>query len=104
MFMASNQFKVIKGREEAFENAWAETSGRLRKAAGLISFRFHKGTEFPGHVLYFTITMWEAEACFLDWKRAELFGGYEMSRSASRRLASSRPEEFDAMVAKSNPQ
>jgi heme-degrading monooxygenase HmoA len=60
MFMASNQFKVIKGREEAFENAWVDTSVRLRNAAGLIGFRFHKGTELAEHVVYFSITMWEA--------------------------------------------
>lgn len=105
MFMASNQFKVIKGREEAFENAWVDTSVRLRNAAGLIGFRFHKGAELAEHVVYFSITMWEAEACFLDWRRAELFGACpEMSEGSRRRRAAARLEEFDAIVSKNNPQ
>ena len=98
MFMASNQFKVIKGCEETFETAWRETSIRLREAAGLIGFRFHRGREIGPHVLYFSITMWETEENFLDWRRAELYGGSLGPRCASRL------EEFDATISRTNPQ
>ncbi len=105
MFMASNQFKVIKGREEAFESAWMATSARLREAPGLIGFRFDKGKELGEHILYFSITMWETETCFLDWKYTEGFGaGLEMPGSARRRLAPPRREELDTMISKNNPQ
>ncbi|MGD9545135.1 MAG: antibiotic biosynthesis monooxygenase [Methylocystis sp.] len=98
MFMASNQFKVLKGCEETFEAAWRETSVRLRDAAGLIGFRFHKGKEVGPHVLYFSITMWAKEEHFLDWRRVELYGGSFGPRRASRL------EEFDATISRTNPQ
>lgn len=101
MFMASNQFKVVKGREDTFETAWRETSVRLREAAGLIGFRFHKGREIGPHVLYFSVTMWETEERFIDWRRAELYG--TPNGSFGPRCAS-RLEEFDATVSSSNPQ
>ncbi|MGJ0453363.1 MAG: antibiotic biosynthesis monooxygenase family protein [Methylocystis sp.] len=101
MFMASNQFKVVKGCEETFETAWRETSGRLREAAGLIGFQFHRGKECGPHVLYFSVTMWETEERFIDWRRAELYG--PPSGDPGPRCAS-RLEEFDATVSRSNPQ
>lgn len=105
MFMASNQFKVIKGREEAFESAWNETSARLRQADGLIGFRFHKGKELGAHVLYFSITMWETEERFLDWRRAEIYGGAAAAGGCGRRrIPASRLEEFDAAISRNNPQ
>jgi len=101
MFMASNQFKVVKGCEETFETAWKETHARLREAAGLIGFRFHKGREIGPHVLYFSITMWETEERFLVWRRAELYGapGGRLGPGRATRL-----EEFDSAVSRSNPQ
>ncbi|MGJ0502488.1 MAG: antibiotic biosynthesis monooxygenase family protein [Methylocystis sp.] len=101
MFMASNQFKVVKGCEDTFESAWKETSVRLREAAGLIGFRFHKGREIGPHVLYFSVTMWETEERFIDWRRAELYGA--PGGSIGPRCAS-RLEEFDANVSRDNPQ
>ncbi len=101
MFMASNQFKIVKGCEETFETAWRETSVRLREAAGLIGFRFHKGREIGPHVLYFSVTMWETEERFFDWRRAELYGTPAGSIGPRR---ASRLEEFDATVLRSNPQ
>lgn len=105
MFMASNQFKVIKGREAAFESAWMATTARLRQAPGLIGFRFDKGKELDEHILYFSITMWETETCFLDWKNSELFGvSFEIQKSARGRVAPPRHDELDAMISKNNPQ
>lgn len=103
MFMASNQFKVVKGGEEAFENAWIATRARLREAPGFISLRFHKGQDKGDHVLYFSLTMWEREECFLAWKGVELFRD-RPENAGRRRLGPSRLEEFDAMVSRSNPQ
>jgi heme-degrading monooxygenase HmoA len=101
MFMASNQFRVLKGCEETFETAWRETSARLKEAAGLIGFRFHKGREIGPHVLYFSVTMWETEERFIDWRRAELYG---TPRASMERRCGSRLEEFDGAVLRNNPQ
>ncbi|MBM3552038.1 MAG: antibiotic biosynthesis monooxygenase [Alphaproteobacteria bacterium] len=99
MFMASNQFRVVKGCEETFETAWRETSVRLKEATGLIGFRFHKGREIGLHVLYFSVTMWETEERFIDWRRAELYGTPSIGPRCASRL-----DEFDAAVSRSNPQ
>ncbi len=103
MFMASNQFKVVKGREEAFENAWSATRARLHEAPGFISLRFHKGQEKGDHVLYFSLTMWETEESFLAWRGVDLsHAGRE--NAGQRRLGPTRLEEFGGMISRSNPQ
>ncbi len=94
MFIASNQFRVARGQEEAFEAAWAETSARLCAAAGIIGFRCDKGKELHQHVLYFAVTSWESKICFLEWKRGELYGGYSWLTSS---LAPTSLEQLDAM-------
>jgi heme-degrading monooxygenase HmoA len=85
MFMASNQFRVMHGRELAFEDAWSEASARLQSASGLIGFRCDRGKELEEHVLYFVVTIWESELCFLEWKRVELYDGV---RARKRQLSS----------------
>jgi heme-degrading monooxygenase HmoA len=52
-------------------------------------------------VLYFSVTMWETEERFLDWRRAELYG---LPNGGSGPRCASRLEEFDATVSRSNPQ
>lgn len=94
MFMASNQFRVVRGREAAFEAAWAETSARLSGAKGLIGLRFDKGRELNEHVLYFAVTIWESEMRFLEWRRHELYGGCLSPRNVHAGLAPSRLEGF----------
>jgi heme-degrading monooxygenase HmoA len=104
MFMASNQFRVVRGREAAFEAAWAATSARLSAATGLIGVRCDKGKELHQHVLYFAITIWESEMCFLEWKRCELYGGCASDDRAHAGLARFRLEEFDATISRNKPQ
>ncbi|MEK8126110.1 antibiotic biosynthesis monooxygenase [Methylocystis sp. IM4] len=102
--MASNQFRVVRGREAAFEAAWAETSARLSGVTGLIGFRFDKGKELHQHVLYFAVAIWESEMSFLEWRRHELYGGCLSVGSVHAGLAPSRLEEFDATISRNNPQ
>jgi len=106
MFMASNQFKVLKGQEEAFENMWTARSARLYETPGFIGFRFQKGKEHGDHVVYMTLTTWDAEEHFLAWSWWEQFreGRSFAGKNGSHRLGPSRIEEFEAMFSTSNPQ
>lgn len=106
MFMASNQFKVIKGQEEEFEEMWGARRSRLHEAPGFVGFRFQKGKENGDHVLYMSLTMWETEEHFLAWRYFEQFReGHNFSeQNRSRRVGLSRIEEFEAMFSTNNPQ
>lgn len=102
MFMASNQFKIVKGQEEAFENMWAARNARFHQAPGFISSRFQKGRENGNHVLYFSLTVWATEECFLAWRSSERFR--EDPEDMSQRRHGASPLDDLAGLPRRNPQ
>jgi heme-degrading monooxygenase HmoA len=70
MFIAMNNFKVTKGREEDFENAWRARESHLDGVAGFVHFALLKGDaegEYASH------TTWTSREAFLDWTRSSAF-------------------------------
>lgn len=68
MFMASNQFRVVRGHEEAFESFWSIKQSSFLAAPGFISHRFTKGRVTDAGTTYMALTMWENEESFLAWR------------------------------------
>jgi heme-degrading monooxygenase HmoA len=101
MFMASNQFKVIKGHESTFEHFWALKKLSFQAAPGFISCRFSRGRGTESHTLYFSLTVWENEESFLTWRYGRGDQREWVGVSAPDR---SRLEEFDATIPRLNPQ
>ena len=101
MFMASNQFRVVKGHEEAFESFWAIKQSSFQSAPGFISHRFAKGRETGAGTTYMSVTMWENEESFLAWRYGR--GGdrewIDVSRPAPRRTT-----DLDTLIPSNNPQ
>ena len=73
MFIAMNRFRIVKGREEAFEEVWRGRDSRLRDVPGFVEFHLLKGPEADDHVLYASHTIWSDRAAFEAWTRSEAF-------------------------------
>lgn len=98
MFMASEQVKVFKGHEAAFESRWAMKQLSLQSAPGYISCRFTKGKTSEEGVVYLSLTVWVNEESFLAW----LIGQRDWVVLPGQNRT--RLEEFDAMIPRTNPQ
>ncbi len=51
MFVAMNRFKVVRGKEEAFEEVWRTRDRHLDKVPGFVAFHLLKGAEAEDHTL-----------------------------------------------------
>ncbi len=70
MFIAMNNFKVVKGREADFEAQWRNRQSYLSDVPGFIEFALLKGDsegEYASH------TVWESREAFLAWTQSPSF-------------------------------
>jgi heme-degrading monooxygenase HmoA len=70
MFIATNNFKVNKGREADFETNWRNRESHLDTVPGFVSFALLRG-DAEGE--YVSQTTWESRDAFLAWTRSEAF-------------------------------
>ena len=70
MFIAANNFKVAKGREEDFETSWRNRRSYLDQVPGFVHFALLRGDNEGEYV---SQTTWESRAAFLDWTKSEAF-------------------------------
>lgn len=72
-YIAMNRFRVVPGKEEAFEEVWASREGRLKGLDGFVEFRMLKGAKHDEYSLYSSHTIWESEEAFVAWTKSEAF-------------------------------
>lgn len=101
MFMASEQVKIFKGHEAAFERRWSMKQLSFQSAAGFISCRFTKGCVSCDGVVYLSLTVWVNEESFLAWKFG-LIGQQNWATLPGN--GRTKLEEFDALIPRANPQ
>ena len=70
MFIAMNNFKVVKGREPDFESQWRNRRSYLENVPGFVQFALLKG---EGDGEYVSHTIWQDRASFEAWTRSEAF-------------------------------
>ncbi len=85
MFVAMNRFKVVRGKEEAFEEVWRTRDRHLDKVPGFVAFHLLKGAEAEDHTLYASHTVWKDRAAFEAWTTSEAF------RAAHRNAGDNKP-------------
>ena len=85
MFIAMNRFKVMKEREDAFEQLWLNRDSRLSEVAGFLDFHMLKGPALAEHTLYASHTVWASKDAFTAWTQSEHF------RAAHRNAGKNEP-------------
>lgn len=100
MFIAMNRFRMVKGREEAFEEVWRGRDSRLRDVPGFVEFHLLKGPEADDHVLYASHTIWSDRAAFEAWTRSEAFREAHKGAGETRGMYLGGPhfEGFDVVL------
>ena len=73
MFLAMNRFKIVKGKEDKFEQIWKERDTHLKGVKGFIKFNLMKGSSEEDFSLYASHSIWESKEAFIDWTKSDAF-------------------------------
>ena len=92
MYIAMNRFKIVKGREEDFENVWRSRRSRLDEMNGFVEFRLLRGPAKEDHTLFATYTLWTDYKDFVDWTQSEQFRDAHKSAGDTRGMLMGHPE------------
>jgi heme-degrading monooxygenase HmoA len=105
MFIAMNRFKVVKGKEAAFETVWSSRKTRLDEMDGFVAFYLLKGPGHDDHTLYSSHTTWESKAHFTAWTRSEQFRESHKGAGGHSGLYLGHPqfEGFEPVLSEANP-
>jgi heme-degrading monooxygenase HmoA len=83
LFIATNNFKVVPGREADFETAWKSRESYLKGTPGFIRFALLRGEggEYISH------STWETKDAFLAWTQSPAFAAGHRQGSLAGVLA-----------------
>ncbi len=73
MFIAMNRFKIILGKENAFEEIWKNRETHLDMVKGFKEFNLVKGEKTDEYSLYASHTVWDTKEDFVNWTKSEEF-------------------------------
>ena len=100
MFLAMNRFKIVKGKEDKFEQIWKERDTHLKGVKGFIKFNLMKGSSEEDFSLYASHSIWESKEAFIDWTKSEAFKLAHKNAGAHKDLSLGPPnlETFDQII------
>ena len=70
MFIAMNNFKIVPGKEQEFEEVWKNRETHLQDVPGIVRFALLRGDAQGEYVSHST---WEDRAAFDAWTQSEAF-------------------------------
>ena len=100
MFVAMNRFRIVPGRETAFEELWRGRDSRLSETPGFVAFKLLKGPTTEAHSLYVSHSMWEGREAFEAWTKSPQFRAAHADAGDTRDLYLGPPdlELFESVV------
>lgn len=73
MFIATNRFRIAKGRESAFEQLWRQRESHLDEVAGFEEFHLLRGPGDDECTLYVSHSTWRSREDFVAWTESDAF-------------------------------
>ena len=73
MYIAMNRFRIVRGKEDAFERIWAERDSHLEGVPGFEGFNLLRGPEADDHTLYASHSVWRSRQDFEAWTKSDAF-------------------------------
>ena len=70
MFIAMNNFKVVAGKEQEFEEVWKNRDSHLQSVPGIVRFALLRGDAQGEYISHIT---WESREAFDAWTKSEAF-------------------------------
>lgn len=92
MYIAMNRFKIALGKEDAFEQVWAERDSHLKDVAGFKDFKLLRGPTGEEHTLFASHTIWDSFDAFVDWTKSEAFRAAHANAGENRDLYLGPPQ------------
>lgn len=92
MFIAMNRFKIVPGKEEAFEEVWRKRESHLDEVPGFINFNLLKGPQQEDYSLYASHSLWEDKQAFEAWTHSDAFKKVHANAGQTKGLYLGHPE------------
>lgn len=73
MYIAMNRFKIAKGREEEFEQAWRERESHLDQVQGFREFHLLRGSAGEEATVFVSHSQWDSREAFQAWTESDSF-------------------------------
>ena len=73
MYIAMNRFKIIKGKEQIFEDIWKNRDSHLKNVTGFLDFHLIRGESNEDFTLYASHSTWDTEDDFTNWTKSDSF-------------------------------
>ena len=73
MYIAMNRFKIVPGKEQAFEDVWRQRESYLGDVPGFINFNLLRGPALEEHTLFASHTSWQDKRTFDAWTHSDAF-------------------------------
>ncbi|KQZ98488.1 antibiotic biosynthesis monooxygenase [Mesorhizobium sp. Root157] len=94
MYIAMNRFKVVRGKEEEFENVWKNRNSTLKEMQGFQQFHLLRSAfnEEENYTLFASHTVWASEADFVAWTKSENFRASHKNAGTSKLTTFGHPQ------------
>ena len=73
MYIAMNEFKIVLGKENDFEQLWRNRESHLGNVEGFIKFNLLKGSTNDDYTVYISHSLWTSKGDFTNWTKSESF-------------------------------
>ena len=68
-----NRFKIVLGKEKAFEDVWKNRETHLESVPGFKNFNLVKGDKNEDYTLYASHSVWNSKEDFINWTKSDAF-------------------------------
>ena len=92
MYIAMNRFKIVLGKEKAFEDVWKNRETHLENVPGFKKFNLVKGDKNKDHTLYASHSIWDSETSFINWTKSQEFRLAHKNAGKNKHLYLGHPE------------
>merc|ERR1712232_96678 len=74
VFVSMDRFTVAEGKEQAFEQIWAQRESKLQDLPGFRFFQMLRRDQTPDDdVNYISMACWDNRAAFDNWRQGDSF-------------------------------
>ncbi|MEM1052383.1 MAG: antibiotic biosynthesis monooxygenase [Pseudomonadota bacterium] len=100
MYIAMNRFRIALGKENAFEQVWANRDSHLKNVPGFKKFKLLRGASGEEHTLFVSHSVWESLDAFIGWTKSEAFRAAHANAGDNRDMYLGPPqfEGFEVVI------
>ncbi len=97
MFIATNIFTVVSGKEDEFEGIWRERQSHLKDVPGFVQFALLKCDSDGAYISHST---WESRDTFIAWTQSEAFAAGHRQGSSLMGVVAGPPQlkTYEALI------